>query len=502
METDQTVFNNQPVNNAPSNPAPVAPVAPITQPQTTPGPVYPQSPIPQPVSSNPPPANPGSSVKPPRLRLSKHAFIFRILIGLFVVLILFFIGSAVVIKLAGNSTTQAPTNVTLKFWGLWEDSRIMDPIIADFQKQNPSIKIEYSKQDIKQYRETLSTRLDNGNGPDIFLFHNTWYPMFSSSLLPVPTDTLTQDEFVKSYYPVAQNDLVKNGAIFGIPYSMDTLSLYVNKDIFASAGINPPTNWNDFIAAARTLTVKDESGKIKTAGAAMGTYGNVTHASDIVSLLFLQNSVDFSDIDASKDRIQSALNFYTSFSVDANSVWDNSLDPSLLAFSKGNLAMYFGYSWDYFTIKQTNPNLNFEITKVPQLSTQPQNMASYWAVGVSAKTQAQKQAFLFLKYLAQKSTAQALYLEEAKTRAFGELYGRADLAPTLEENKIILPFVEQSATANSSYFVDSTYDSGINQEMNTYLENAINSINNGTSVESAYDPFVQGLNQVLQKYGQ
>ena len=164
--------------------------------------------------------------------------------------------------------------------------------------------------------------------------------------------------------------------------------------------------------------------------------------------------------------------------------------------------MYFGYSWDYFYIKQANPSLNFEITKVPQLYSEPQNMASYWAVGVSAKTQAQKQAFLFLKYLTAKSTAQALYLEEAKTRAFGELYGRSDLATTLEENPVLVPFVSQAKTAGSSYLVDSTYDTGINQEMNTYLENAINSINNGTSVESSYDPFAQGLKQVLQKYGQ
>lgn len=502
METDQTVFNNQSVSNPPLTPVPAVPNNPASSPLGTPS-NLPIQPAPQSQPNLGKPMPPGSgSVKPPRLRLSKHAFIFRILIGLVVALILFFVGSAVVIRLAGNSNNQAPTNVTLKFWGLWEDSRIMAPIIADFERQNPTIKIEYTKQDIKQYRETLSTRIDNGNGPDIFLFHNTWYPMFASNLLPVPSDIMSQDEFVKSYYPVSQNDLLKNGAIFGVPYSMDTLALYINKDIFASVGINPPTNWNDFIVAARTLTVKDETGKIKTAGAAMGTYGNVTHAPDIVSLLFLQNSVDLANIDSSKDRIQSALNFYTSFSVDSNNVWDNSLDPSLIAFSKGNLAMYFGYSWDYFAIKQTNPSLNFEITNVPQLSNQPQNMASYWAVGVSARTQAQKQAFLFLKYLAQKSTAQALYLEEAKTRAFGEIYGRSDLGVTLEENPLLLPFVTQAKTANSAYFVDSTYDVGINQEMNTYLENAINSINNGTSVESAYDPFAQGINQVLQKYGQ
>jgi multiple sugar transport system substrate-binding protein len=319
----------------------------------------------------------------------------------------------------------------------------------------------------------------------------------------LPSDVITPTDFKKTFYPVVQNDLVKNGAIYGVPLEIDTLVLYTNSQLFQAAGLQPPTNWNDFISDARAITVKDANGKIQTAGAALGTFDNVTHAPDILSLLFLQNGVDLLKTADASDRAANALTFYTAFATDQNNVWDNTLDPSILAFSKGNLAMYFGYSWDYFTIKQTNPNLNFQVVPVPQLPNQNVNFASFWAEGVSIKTKHQKEALLFMKYLAQKNTEESLYAEQAKERTFGEPYARVDLGSTLKTNPILSTVIKQAPTAFSSPFVDGTYDNGLNQELNTYLGNAVNGvINNGTSAQTALDTFSQGVTQVLQKYGQ
>ena len=75
-----------------------------------------------------------------------------------------------------------------------------------------------------------------------------------------------------------------------------------------------------------------------------------------------------------------------------NSVWDQTLDPSLSAFSQGKLAMYFGYSADYFAIKQANPNMSIKVVPVPQLLTDKRvNIASYFAEGVSSNSKNQKE---------------------------------------------------------------------------------------------------------------
>lgn len=496
MENDQTIFQNKTQPNTQT-------AQPVSQPlPVSPTPIVVSPLINQPSPIQAPPANPSLSGNSP-INDKKRNFLpskklLKILLGILALLIV----AVIVFFVMSQSSKKEEGTVTLDYWGLWEDGKVMQSIISDFERENPNIKVSYSKQDIKQYRDTLVTRIDNSTGPDIYTFHNTWYPMLSSVLLPFPSDTMSKEEFSNSFYDVTKNDLVKNGAIYGIPLAIDTLGMYVNTDLFNAAGIKPPQNWNDFIDAARILTVKDESGKIKTAGVAMGTFDNVTHAPDIISLLFLQNSVDIKDIQGSADRIQGALNFYSSFAVDENNVWDNTLDPSILAFSKGNLAIYFGYSWDYFQIKAFNPNLKFEILNVPQLANQSINLASYWACGVSVKSAHQKQALLFIKFLARKETEEKLYTEESKERAFGEPYARPDLADSLKENLLVYPFVSQAKTAGSSYFVDSTNDNGLNQELNTYLGNAINAIVSGSSVETAFDTFSKGVTQVLQKYGQ
>ncbi len=423
----------------------------------------------------------------------------KLLIGLFVVLFFVIIVFAVIIPFFTKNNNQ---KVTLTYWGLWEDSRIMQVAISDFQRQYPNITVNYSKQDIKQYRERLVTRVNNGNGPDIFRFHNSWYPMLSAILLPLPNDTISKSDFTQWFYPVMQKDLIRNGAIYGVPLHIDTLGLYVNSDSFSAAGLKPPTNWNEFISDSKTLTVKDADNKIKTAGAAMGTFDNVNHAPDILSLLLVQNGVDLSNMTSNPQRITDALNFYTSFAEGSANVWDSTLDTSLLAFTKGNLAMYFGYSWDYFAIKAANPNLNFQVVPVPQLPNNNVNLASYWVEGASVKSKHQKEALLFMKFLANKNTQDLLYSEEAKTRSFGELYSRVDLADKLKDNPYVYPFIQQAKTAVSSFFVDGTYDNGLNSQMNTYLGNAVNSIFNDVSPETAVDTLSQGVSQVLKQYGQ
>jgi multiple sugar transport system substrate-binding protein len=423
----------------------------------------------------------------------------KIIIGV-VLLVIIIVGLFVFLPRGASNK-----DVKLVWWGLWEEQRVMEPLIEEFQKQHPNITVEYRKQDPKQYREKLTTRVKNGTGPDIFRFHNTWTPMISDLLLPLSTDVITPNEFKKTFYPVMQKDMTLNGAIYGIPLGSDTLGLFINTELFKAAGLEPPRTWDDFVEAAGNLTVKDENGKIQTAGAALGTYGNVTHAPDILSLLFIQQGIDikkFSTIEEKKKT--DVLEFYTAFAEGEENVWDGTLDESLVFFARGSLAMYIGYSWDIFRIRSINENLAFETYPVPQLVGRNAGVASYWAEGVSSQSKNKKEALLFMQYLTKKETAQKFYTEAAKTREFGELYARRDLADSLKENKLIYPFVQQLPNASSSYFASDTNDGegGINSASNIYLGNAINSmINDNSSAQTVIETLNSGIDQVFQKYG-
>jgi ABC-type glycerol-3-phosphate transport system substrate-binding protein len=298
--------------------------------------------------------------------------------------------------------------------------------------------------------------------------------------------------------------MVVNGVLYGIPLHMDTLALFINDAIFADGGFSPPTTWEEFIRVALAATVKNEQGEIITSGAAIGTYNNIPHASDIISMLFAQNRVNLKNPSQSPEAVAEALSFYTNFASGRDnfeSVWSSKQEDALSAFASGSVAMYFGFSWDIFAIKAKNPDLKFSVHKVPALTT-PVSIASYWADGVSVKSKHQKEALLFLQFLAKKETQQKLYSEEAKIRLFGELPARRDLGESLAENTLIYPFIEQAKHAVSSPFASQTYDESLNDELNEYLQKAVNSIlTTNTSPQSAAETFLQGVNQVFTRYG-
>ena len=417
---------------------------------------------------------------------------FAVLCGLFIALKI----------LAGMFGSTSNGKVTLTYWGLWEDKNVMQTVLSDFERSHPNITVNYVKQDPADYTKSLLTRIPNGNGPDIYRYHISWLPLLLSDLLPLSNQAITKSDFTKTYYPVMQEDLIKNGGIYGIPLEVDTLALFINKKMFDDAKLSVPTTWDSFITTAGTLTKKDTQGKIQVAGAALGTYANVTHAPDIISLLLVQNGVDLSTMTPASNA-SDALTFYTSFaSSNTGSVWDTTLDPSLLAFERNKLAMYIGYSWDIFAIKAASPDLDFAIYPVPHLPGRDTTIASYWVEGVSSKTAHPKEAMELMNFLSQKSTATKLYTAEAKTRLFGEPYARVDLAPLLKSDPLVYPFVAQATSASSSLFAGDTQDGVFNATLNQYLGNAVNSMLKDTSGDSAVSDLTKGVSQVLNQYAQ
>lgn len=392
-----------------------------------------------------------------------------------------------------------PGGVTLTYWGLWEDENILKPLIDDYEKNHRGVQIDYKRQNPKEYRERLQAAIGSGKGPDILRFHNTWLPMLKSDLSPIPTNVFSPDEFKDTFYPVTTEDLKSGNIYYGIPLEIDGLALVYNPDILKAANVSPPTSWEEFQKSARILTVKNEAGKIRTSGAAMGTTNNIDHWSDILGTMFLQDGLDLRNPQGG--FAEDALIYYTSFAQGENKTWDETLPSSTLAFVQGKVAMVFEPSWDILTIKATNPRLNFKVLPVPQLPGVNIPWASYWVEGVSIKSRHQAEAWDFLKYLSQKENLVKFYTESAKTRSFGEPYSRRDLAPSLKDDPYLGAYIQQASHARSFFLASKTFDNGINDKIIKYLEDAVNSVNQGVSPKSALTTATAGVRQVLSTYG-
>jgi ABC-type glycerol-3-phosphate transport system substrate-binding protein len=429
------------------------------------------------------------------------------IIILFILLLIvggFIFSSQFILKLIDENKV-----VTLNYWGLWETDSDIKPLIAEFESKNPKIKINYTKNAHLEYRQRLAAAIDRGEGPDIFRFHNTWVPMLQDKLDPVPNAIMTENQFKSTFYPVAINDLVATGTIYGIPLMIDGLGLYINEDLFAAAGVSTPTLWEDITKVGGLvdkLTVRQD-GKIVTSAIALGTADNVENFSDIVALLMLQNGADLKRPQG--ELTEGTLIFYRSFADPTNPLytWDSSLGNSVSAFAGGKTAMMIAPSWRAFDVKQINSALRFKIIPVPQLPCEgesqckPVTWASYWVEGVSAKTKYKKQAWEFVKYMTSRDGASKLYTQASKTRLFGEPYARIEMSGLLDSDQYVGAYIKQAPNAKSFPLASRTHDAGLNDQLIKYLEDSINAMSTSASPKSVIEnTLVPGFNEVLTRY--
>ncbi|MDA1169416.1 MAG: extracellular solute-binding protein [bacterium] len=352
------------------------------------------------------------------------------------------------------------TATSLLVWGLWQDSDVIGPILRAFKDQT-GIDVQYKKiASVGSYEKELVEALAAGRGPDIFVINNTWVEAKNDLMSPSPAEIITQRDVQNEFVDVVDKDLTRNGYVYALPTSVDTLALFYNKDLFNSAGIaEPPRTWTEFQKIVIKLTKVSNLGVIGQSAAAIGTGSNINRAPDIMQMLMMQSGLTIIDntagstrVDIANDKGARALSFYTDFSNKSKQVftWDNSQDYSIDAFSQGKTAMLFNYSYQIPTIKAQNQRLSFALAPVPQIegSEKQITFASYWPFAVSATSKSPQAAWQFLRFLTSKSVS------EVVNKAQGVPPARRDSISLYASDPVMGVFAEQGLKAVSWPRVD------------------------------------------------
>ncbi len=427
---------------------------------------------------------------------------------LLIILIIALIGGGLfaALKIIKSGSNQTNEQVEITWWGLNKDLSLVEPVISAFENEHPNIKIKYVNQSPTDYRERLTNALAKGEGPDIFPFHNSWVSMFKSYLNPVPDTVISTAEFAETFYPVAVRDLTLRGNIVGLPLEYDGIVLFINEDIFANAAVSAPTTWDELREAARLLTQIDEQEAIIQSGVALGETSNVDHWEEIVAMMMVQNNANPA-APAEGVLAKDALLFYSLFS-NEDKVWDETMPPSTSAFANGKVAMYFGPSWRIADIKEMNPSLRFRTIPVPQLpkespSDPDVNYATYWAHGVWNESKNKEAAWEFMKYLISAEALETMNKTLASQQMIGKPYSRVDMREKLINDPYLGPLISQAPSAKSWYLASFTNDgeTGINSQVSTLYQDAINSITDKSVEEEVLITLDQGIKEVLSQYG-
>lgn len=281
--------------------------------------------------------------------------------------------------------------------------------------------------------------------------HVSWVPrMISMGLLnPMPSSVMDMTHFQESFYPVANDNLISDGKIYGLPIYYDGLVLVYNKAHFKEIGqTNPPTAWEEFRRLALELTVRGENNQLVRAGAAIGAADNIDFFSDILGMLFSQAGISIpSELDTKP--AQDALTFYTNF-VTEDQVWDKSMVEASTAFAQEKVSMIFIPSWKLLDILSARPDLDIGVAPVPQAVLEnPATWGSFWVDVVPKASKNVQESWDFINFFVQKDQQIMLFNEGSKVRAFGTPYSLKSLGLEVSTNPYLKPLLDTAEYAKS-----------------------------------------------------
>lgn len=396
-----------------------------------------------------------------------------------------------------QNQTQTQPETVITYWGLWEPTPVLEAALAEFESQNPGVRVNYQQQTYRDYRERLQTAIASGRGPDVFRYHASWVPMLRAELDPMPNTVYTPAEFQTIFFPIVSKQLDVNGRYVGVPLMYEGLALLYNQEVFDTANVQPPKTWAELRDLAVRLTIRNND-RIQRAGLAIGNAANVDNFSDILGLLMLQNGAD--PTNPTSQQAMEAIQFYTDFYTKSR-VWDETLPNSTVAFARGDVAMILAPSWRIHEIKNQNPNITIGVAPVPQLGDNKITWASYWVEGVSAQSRNKEAAWALLKYLSSQEALQLLHSDASKERSFGEIYPRVDMANLLADSPYAAAYLADAPYAQDWYMNSFTHDNGLNDQIIKYYQDALtSSLSGSVQLDKAIQTVSQGLLQILRQY--
>ena len=281
-----------------------------------------------------------------------------------------------------KSNNSANSQVNISIWGTI-DKTTFDNFISKYQQdKNLELKLTYTQKAISTIDSDLVEAIATGKGPDAILIPQEFMKRYLDKVALITS--IPQRTFLDTYIQEAQM-YIQPGGMFAVPFFVDPMVMYWNKDVFTSAAIaTPPATWSEFPLLASKLSVIDQNGNITQSAASFGEYTNVTNAKALISTLIMQAGSPIVTFDSSTGSFVSslyqksatnvlipavsAMTFFTDYSNPKKSVysWNRSLPSSKNFFLSGNLATYFGFASEAADLANKNPNLNFDVAMVPQ----------------------------------------------------------------------------------------------------------------------------------------
>jgi ABC-type glycerol-3-phosphate transport system substrate-binding protein len=315
----------------------------------------------------------------------------------------------------------------VSIWGTLPQAIVQDTIRENSVDDKGFNVVEYQQVSESTFVTELVNAIAEGRSPDLIILNSTSLVQLRSKLFAIPYSTISQRNFKDSYVDGAEVFAFDDG-IYGVPFAVDPMVMYWNRDLFSSNGLaQAPTSWEEVVSdVVPQITTRDTNRNVLTSGVAFGVYQNIQHAKETLLLLSLQSgskmvtqagssySVSLNEpiTAGAQAPLETVVQFYTDFS-NVNSPlysWNQAMPTDKNAFLAGDLGLYFGFGSEYSDIEKKNPNLNFDMAMVPQgaSATALRTYGDFYAFAIPRASKNAQGAFAVAQKLANAQNGQTL----------------------------------------------------------------------------------------------
>lgn len=162
--------------------------------------------------------------------------------------------------LLSTTALTAQEQVTLTWWDFYGPAGsirgdAVEDALARYTAAHPEVTFERRNIPRGDYTRTLLQTATGGEGPDLLIAANWETAAYADAGLIVDlSDYVAEWGQQDEYYPVMWDLTQYDGATYAIPHFADVYAIWYNKAIFAEAGLEPPTTWDEMQATAEALS--------------------------------------------------------------------------------------------------------------------------------------------------------------------------------------------------------------------------------------------------------
>ena len=288
-------------------------------------------------------------------------------------------------------------------------------IIQNFEDQNPNVIVQLEPVSGRDYYARLLTQLAAKAAPDIMQIGDDAVPSFVSKNAFVPLDTYLKGiNFDPSIYLPGLLDPGKiNGVQYLLPKDYSPLAVYYNKTLFDAASVPYPVEgwtWEDLLATAQKLTVKDASGNVTQWGIqlpAAWTTGFEYWVAAAGGSLISADGKTFTGVMDSPEvarAVQFYADLYNKYQVAPPPADMNAFGGGNSEFANGKAAMMIFGRWPQGGFK-TNPNISLGVVAPPQDKVRA-NILFWGGFGIATSSSQPEIAFKYLSFVSGEPGAQ------------------------------------------------------------------------------------------------